>query len=255
MCGLPVSGISQKASSFLRLLFISFYVLFSHPLASRTAKQPQSILFVKARHPESETPEALQQAADGPDSLYYSEMVLATSQNMAFGRISGWLSLVKMLFFQLSYQHGGIWPSELCVGRRVGGGGGRGGGDGSYQNKLQTAACVKDVLLVVVTAAVCDSFSVCLSHTACCSSRCTYSAVCPETGWNYGYRLTHKMSEYILCTLWFIFGFQGRRNKQGFFFFFKVKLQFDETPDHSRSSEGGQRPSQNPSSNSSPPPS
>lgn len=54
------------------------------------------------------------------------------------------------------------------------------GGDGSYQNKLQTAAFVKDVLLVVVTVAVCDSFAACLSHAACCSSRSTYGAVCLE---------------------------------------------------------------------------
>lgn len=171
-------GFHKMPARFFSSCLSVFMSYFPHPLASRTAKQPQSILFVKPWHPKSETPEPPQQAADSPDSLYYSEMVLATSQYMAFGGINGWLSLVKMLFFQLSYQRGGIWPSELCVGRRVGRGGG--GGNGSYQNKLQTAAFVKDVLLVVVTVAVCDSFSVCLSHTACCSSRSTYSAVCRE---------------------------------------------------------------------------
>lgn len=116
-------------------------------------KQPQSIL-LSARTPC----EWNLTAANPPSSKTKTTWQLVLQRNcashfsdMAFEGISSWLSLARMLFFQLSYQCGG-WPSEPCDGR------------GSHQNKLQAAALVKEVLLVVVTG-VCDSLSISLIHT------------------------------------------------------------------------------------------
>lgn len=135
----------------------------------------------------------LQQQHKAPRQLVLQLDCASHLSDMAFEGINSWLSLVKMLFFQLSYQCGGMWPSELC------------GGRGSHQNKLQAAAFVKEVLLVVVVIGLC----VTLPHTLLLLStqhwrlQVWLSARKSRTGckWarikNYSYRLAHKAVEYI----------------------------------------------------------
>lgn len=156
---------------------------------------------LSTRHPANETLQQqtpLQQQRKTPWQLVLQLDCARHFSDMAFEGINSWLSLVKMLFFQLSYQCGEIWPSELC-GRR-----------GSHQNKLQAAAFVKEVLLVVVTG-LCAILpqSLSLSHTLLLlftqhwRLQLLLYARKSRTGckWdrikNYTYRLTHKIAEYI----------------------------------------------------------
>lgn len=73
---------------------------------------------LSARHPANETlqPQIPLQQHKATWQFVLRRKCASHFSDMAFEGISSWLSLVKMLFFQLSYQWGG-WPSGLCAGK------------------------------------------------------------------------------------------------------------------------------------------